>query len=107
MDIIDRILRLMSERNITATLLTTKTGLSRSAISEWKKGKAQPSVDAIAKIAIFFNVSTDFLLGIEKLTAPDVEQPVSEEVQKLAERIMNLSPNKVAKVLDYLDLLEK
>lgn len=37
-------------------------GLSNSAISEWKKGKAKPSLEAVVKIARYFGVTTDYLL---------------------------------------------
>lgn len=52
----------MSNNNITAKRLTTELELSNSSVTDWKKGKAKPSTDAIIKIASFFGVSTDFLL---------------------------------------------
>lgn len=59
----------MAESNITAKYLTTELELSNSSITDWKKGKAKPSTDAIIKIANFFEVSTDFLLtGKESVT---------------------------------------
>lgn len=61
---IDRILNLMTEHGVKASKLTTETGLNHSAITEWKKGKSSPSTDAIVKIASYFNVSTDYLLGL-------------------------------------------
>lgn len=59
---VERILQLIQQRNITAHKLTKDLGLSNSAITDWKKGKAKPSYGAIVKIAEYFNVSTDYLL---------------------------------------------
>ena len=61
---IDRILLLMNEAGITAAKLAETLQLPNSAITEWKKGKAKPSADAISKLAKYFDVSADYLLGI-------------------------------------------
>ncbi|HIU67094.1 MAG TPA: helix-turn-helix transcriptional regulator [Candidatus Caccomorpha excrementavium] len=62
MPVIDRILKLTEERHISNRKLTMDLGLSNSAISEWKKGKAKPSLEAVVKIARYFGVTTDYLL---------------------------------------------
>jgi repressor LexA len=53
----------MEKRNVKAITLTTKAGLSRSAISDWRKKKAKPSYGALVKIAKYFNVSVEYLEG--------------------------------------------
>lgn len=70
--IVDKILFLMKTEGMTAKQLTTALGLAPSAISEWKKGKAKPSAEAIIKIADYFNVSTDYLL------VDAFEEPISK-----------------------------
>ena len=59
---ITRIQDLMKKHNVNATTLTTKTGLAKSAISDWKSERSKPSTDAVLKIAEFFGVSTDYIL---------------------------------------------
>ena len=44
-------------------------GFDSGAVSNWKKGRAKPGTDAIIKIAEYFNVTTDYLLG--KTDDPD------------------------------------
>ena len=61
--VLSKIATLMSNENITANALTNKAGLTGSAITEWTKGKAKPSMVALIKIANYFNVSVDYLLG--------------------------------------------
>lgn len=63
MNTIDRIFDLMREKNIPAYNLSLSIGLNKNAVSDWKLGKAKPSADALSKIADFFNVSVDYLLG--------------------------------------------
>lgn len=61
---IQRILHLIELADITAKTLTQEADLSKSAISEWKKGKAKPSADALVRIAEYFEVPIEYLLGM-------------------------------------------
>lgn len=72
MPVIDKILKLTAERNISNRKLTIDLGISNSAISEWKKGKAKPSLEAVVKIAKYFGVSTDYLLLEEQVNPETV-----------------------------------
>lgn len=41
-------------------------GISSGAVSMWKTGARRPRTDQLQKIADYFGVSIDYLLGIEK-----------------------------------------
>lgn len=83
---IERILELMSKEDITAKKLTQDIGISSSAISEWKKGKAKPTSEAIIKMAKYFNVTTDYIL-----LGKSNDLKLSNEEKKLLEIFQNLS----------------
>ena len=55
--------QLMKENEGTQEILAICVGVKRQAISNYQRGKTMPSADILAKIADFFNVSTDYLLG--------------------------------------------
>ncbi|MCI8487525.1 helix-turn-helix domain-containing protein [Pumilibacter intestinalis] len=55
---------LRNEQGITQTQLAKETGLSQSGIALWESGKRVPNADVIIVLANFFNVSTDYLLGV-------------------------------------------
>lgn len=40
-------------------------GISKQKLSKWKTGYNEPSIDEIIKLADYFNVSSDYLLGIK------------------------------------------
>lgn len=64
MDIcLQRIIGLLSERNISNTEFTAYLGCPSSAVSEWKKGKVSSYQKYIVQIANYFDVSADYLLG--------------------------------------------
>lgn len=60
----ERLKYLRSEKAIGQNLLAEKLQLSNASISYWETGKQIPSAEVIYKLAIFFNVSADYLLGI-------------------------------------------
>jgi len=60
--IVERIVSLLKERKMTASLLASKLNMPNSAVSEWKKGKTKPSVETLIKIASIFDVSIIWLL---------------------------------------------
>ena len=40
-------------------------GVARQSVSQWRDGNTRPDILSLEKIARYFNVSTDYLLGIE------------------------------------------
>lgn len=59
-----RIKELREENSLTQTQLAKKLGYSQTAIAKWESGQRSPDADTIISLALFFNVSTDFLLGL-------------------------------------------
>jgi len=66
MDLVERIIDLMDQRNITAAQLTREVPLTNGVVTQWKQGKQKPSLDAVVKLAKYFDVTTDSLLMGEK-----------------------------------------
>lgn len=99
---INKILKLMEENHVSAKQLTSDLGLSGSAISEWKKGKGKPSTDAVVKIAKYFGVSTDFILGVEggkkETPTPEDGDGLTDDQRYLIDAIHNMSPANVKKL---------
>lgn len=61
MNLLKRIKRLCIKRNISIARLEQDTGLANGSIRKW--GKTLPSSDRLQKVADYFNVTTDYLLG--------------------------------------------
>ena len=64
----EKVEELLKENNYTKYKLAKDTGISKSVLSDYCKGKVQPTADIIIIVARFFDVSTDFLLGLEDET---------------------------------------
>lgn len=65
MDIVERIEKLINSSGKSIHRVTVECGLPHTAIAAWKSGRAVPSAGAIIKLAKYFNVSTDYLLGLD------------------------------------------
>ncbi len=60
----EKIKQLRENLNITQSELAKTLGLTRSAVNAWEMGLSVPSTQYVVELAKFFQVSTDFLLGI-------------------------------------------
>lgn len=60
----ERLKELRSEKGLTFVELARETGLSKSALCSWETGSRIPSALAIAVLAKYFNVTSDYLLGL-------------------------------------------
>ncbi len=60
-----RIKFLRFEKSLTQKELGQILGTDQTTITKWENGIIEPNCDAIVCIASFFQVSTDYLLGLE------------------------------------------
>lgn len=60
----ERIKTLRTERNIGQNFLAKEIDVSNASISYWENAKQEPSAQAIYKMAQYFGVSADYILGI-------------------------------------------
>lgn len=67
----NNIKKLRQELNLTQVQLAEQFALDQTTISKWELGKALPDTQTLIKLANFFDVSTDFLLGLSTYYYPD------------------------------------
>jgi transcriptional regulator with XRE-family HTH domain len=68
-----RLRRLRDRNGLKQYQLSELCGLSRDMVRKYERGEAKPGVEALAAIADYFEVSTDFLLG--RTDYPSVLEP--------------------------------
>ena len=66
-----RVLRTI--RHLSQVELAKSLHVSKQCISNWENDNILPSVEMLVKIAKFFNVSTDSLLGLDNLKTVSVD----------------------------------
>ena len=60
-----RLKELRQERNLSIMALSKEIGISNATICRWENGLSDISSDNLIKLAKFFNVSIDYLVGLE------------------------------------------
>lgn len=69
----DMLKKMRKERNLTQDKLADNLGITCRTYGSWERGEHEPDFRALIKIADFYGVSTDYLLGrieIKKETPP-------------------------------------
>lgn len=59
----NRIAKLRDERRLTQEELAGKVGITRAALSHYENNRREPDYDTIQKIADYFQVSIDYIMG--------------------------------------------
>lgn len=89
-----RIKELTEQSHISLAELERNLHFSNGIISTWKSGK--PSIDKVEKVADYFNVSTDYLLG------RDNDLSESTEFRAIQRKAKELNPKDQKKLLDIM-----
>lgn len=59
-----RIKSLRNERHISQAVLSQEISVDKTTISGYERGRITPPLDVVVLLAKYFDVSTDYLLGI-------------------------------------------
>lgn len=66
----DRFKQLCERKGVSCNKAALEIGLSNATPTKWKKTGATPAGDTLDKIAAYFGVSVDYLIGKETKKAP-------------------------------------
>lgn len=89
---------LRSQKGATQDDMAALLKIKRQTYSAYERGVSVPDINALIKMAEFFGISVDELLGIKK------DRP--EEGQPLSELFSDLSEDELSKVIEYVDFLK-
>ncbi|MFW3538235.1 helix-turn-helix domain-containing protein [Vagococcus fluvialis] len=97
MDLLERIKLLSEKRSITISQLEDELGIPNNTIYQWKK--RTPNVERLQKVADFFNVSIDYLLG-----RSDSEKSSNEKTSMAKQVMMRMNTDGLSeKELDEIE----
>lgn len=96
--------------NMTQEEFGKSIGLAKSTYNNYETGVREPKSDFWMAIAQKYNVSIDYLMGLENLQnekqpAPTNEGELGEEDKKLLMMIHNLSPENRARIVAIIEAL--
>lgn len=95
-----RIKELCNRKGISISKLESDLGFGNSSIKKWNTGTS-PSVDKISKIAEYFNVSIDYLLGRSEISdsASEILTDDIISLQRARQKMSQKDKDKMMKML--------
>ena len=108
---VKKLLELLNECGEPTYKVEKNAGISSTSFQGWKNERFKPSTEAIVKLARYFNVSTDYLLGLSDERSPkqSIQQSsnlTSQEIEMLA-LFRQLTAIQQGKVLGYAEAFLK
>jgi len=73
--------KLRRENNISQKKLAEALFISQQAIAKWETDKSSPNPEMISKIADYFHISTDYLLGKENSVLTEKSYPTETDLK--------------------------
>ena len=103
-----RLKELRIENNLLQKQVAQAIGTNETTIVRWESGQSEPSAYYIAKLAKFFHVSADYLLGLEddlgQKSFVDIQETLSSEELKVIAAYRNLSSSSRDMILRMLNI---
>ena len=78
---IERVMQLIKQSGLSDNAFEKQLHLSQGTVGNWRSGRNKLSMDAIIKVARYFNVSADYLLGLT-----DERKPLSPNQTDITNR---------------------
>ena len=91
-----RIRELRISHNLNQVQLAKQLSVTKQSISNWENDNIQPSVEMLIKLADFFSVRTDYLLGREDARYLDVSALSEMEAAHVQQIIHDLAAHRSA-----------
>lgn len=103
MELKDTLKYIREKNGLTKRELCEKTGISERAYLTYEFGEREPKISVIEKLADFYGVTTDYLLGREPAPDPFADLNLNKESEEdVINKYMSLPPNIRACLMDVL-----
>lgn len=79
--------QLRKSRGLTQKDFGTMVGLSKAVVSKYETGIGYPSFDVLVRIAQYFGVTTDYLLGVARGKTVDVSELSDSQIAAIHQLI--------------------
>ncbi len=79
--------QLRKSHALTQQELGAQVGLSKAVVSKYENGMGYPTLDMLTRIAAYFGVTTDYLLGVSRGKTLDVSDLTDTQIEALQRMI--------------------
>lgn len=79
--------QLLQKRGVTAYRVAKETGVTQTALSNWKSGRSTPTTKTLQKIADYFGVTVDYLMTGKENTHPGENSLSARDQKDIAKKL--------------------
>jgi transcriptional regulator with XRE-family HTH domain len=90
MGLSERIRTLRQGKDISQAKLAEYLGLTKGAVNSWECNATQPTLIYVIRLANFFNVSTDYLLGLNNKNMVCVDGLTNKQINTINDLISDI-----------------
>lgn len=90
----EKIKKLRIAYGISQVELASKLGITKQCVSNWENDNILPSIEMLIKLSKYFNVSTDYLLGLSSDKTINVDGLNEQEIAHIKLFINDLKNKK-------------
>ena len=87
----ENIKRLRLSRGINQVEFAKIMGVSKQCVSNWENDNVMPSIEMLCRIADFFNVTTDYILGRNEKVYIDASGLTDEQIGHISLVVSDMS----------------
>lgn len=96
-----RIRELRKAKKVTMKELGNMIGVAESTMSLYETGKRKPDPETLSRLADYFNVSVDYLLGRDEGQSQTSPSPADRQRRDVEAMLRAMSEADLEKVYDY------
>lgn len=100
------LLKLRKNAGLSQQALADRFHLSQQTIYKYENGHAEPDIETLKQLAIFFGVTVDYLIGQED-TNDDLQLDYTVDEKEIISKYRKLSPSVRLAISSFLNDLTK
>lgn len=90
-----RLKKLREKKNLTQAQVAQRLNMHKSTIFNYESNYRKPSIDTIVLLSRFYNVSTDYLLGVDNTKIIRVDDITESEIEIIELLLANFRNKKL------------
>lgn len=99
--------KLRKRDGITQTKLSEYMGITQATLSGWENEKFEIDTESLKKLARYFNVSVDYMLGLEEeKPSQSIDQQLDEEDFAFFGEVKELTTDEKEDVLNFINFIK-
>ena len=98
---------LRKQKNMSQKELSSLLSIAQNTLSQYENGKRQPDNDTLIKLADFFGVTTDFLLGANDTHIPSTNEKKGVKIPVLGKVQAGIPVEAIEDIIDYEEITEE